>query len=345
MSLATEVIGQLVADKGPMAEIRRRAAARAASVVLCEGEDKRVVAAALALRELGIARPVLLGRAAAIRSLILAEGADPGSVEILQASDDLRATAAEFMFERRGNKGLERVQSKSLATDPLFLGASLVGLGRVDAMVAGATRSTADVVRAGLWCVGAAEGIRTVSGSFLMLPPKSGRPLLFADSAVVIEPDADQLVDIAQASAAMWRALFGTEPGIAALSFSTQGSADHPNARKMALVAERLRECGLRADGELQVDAALVEEIAAAKVKGSEVAGRADVLLFPDLQAGNIGYKLVQRLGGWRAVGPLVQGLDRPVFDLSRGCTASEIVDTVSIATLTAPSKPTRDQR
>jgi phosphate acetyltransferase len=332
MSLATEVIGQLVADKGPMAEIRRRAAARAASVVLCEGEDKRVVAAALALRELGIARPVLLGRAAAIRSLILAEGADPGSVEILQASDDLRATAAEFIFERRGNKGLELVQSKSLATDPLFLGASLVGLGRVDAMVA-------------LWCVGAAEGIRTVSGSFLMLPPKSGRPLLFADSAVVIEPDADQLVDIAQASAAMWRALFGTEPGIAALSFSTQGSADHPNARKMALVAERLRECGLRADGELQVDAALVEEIAAAKVKGSEVAGRADVLLFPDLQAGNIGYKLVQRLGGWRAVGPLVQGLDRPVFDLSRGCTASEIVDTVSIATLTAPSKPTRDQR
>jgi phosphate acetyltransferase len=153
---------------------------------------------------------------------------------------------------------------------------------------------------------------------------------------VVVDPDEDELVDIALASARTWRALFDAEPRIAALSFSTRGSADHPAARRMAVVAGRLTEAGLSAEGELQVDAALVEAVAAQKSPGGAVAGRADVLLFPDLQSGNIGYKLVQRLAGWRAIGPLVQGLARPVFDLSRGCSASEIVDTVAIAILTA---------
>jgi phosphate acetyltransferase len=203
-------------------------------------------------------------------------------------------------------------------------------------MVAGAVAPTADVIRAGLWCVGCAEGIRTVSGAFLMLSPDERPPLLFADSAVVVEPDEDQLMDIARASARTWRALFGEEPRMAALSFSTKGSAGHPAAARMARLAGRLAGEGFTVDGELQVDAALVPEVAESKAPGGPVAGRADVLLFPDLQAGNIGYKLVQRLGGWRAVGPLVQGLARPVFDLSRGCSASEVVDTACIATLSA---------
>lgn len=164
--------------------------------------------------------------------------------------------------------------------------------------------------------------------------------LLFADAAIVVEPDEDQLVEIGLASARTWRALFGTEPRVAALSFSTRGSADHPAAARMARVAERLREAGLVADGELQVDAALDESIAESKAPLSPVSGRADVLLFPDLQSGNIGYKLVQRLGRYRAVGPLVQGLARPVFDLSRGCAASEIVDTAAIALLSATEVP-----
>jgi phosphotransacetylase len=169
-----------------------------------------------------------------------------------------------------------------------------------------------------------------------MLPPDGGRPLLFADSAVVVEPDDAQLLDIARSSARMWESLFAGSPRIAALSFSTKGSADHPAARRMAALADRLVGEGFMADGELQVDAALVPEVAATKAPKSTISGRADVLLFPDLQSANIGYKLVQRLGGWRAIGPLVQGLARPVFDLSRGCSALEIVDTACIAVLGA---------
>lgn len=339
MSLATDLIGELVRDEGPTAELRRRAAATRRSVVLCEGEDARVVAAALALLELGLARPLLVGDPAAIRAAVSAQGADPGNVEILAPDTPRRGAVAELLLRNRMHRGLQSIDAERLAGEPLYLGAGLVALGAVDAMVAGATHPTAEVIRAGLWCVGPAEGLSTVSGAFLMLSPDGARRLLFADSAVVVEPDEDQLVDIGLASAATWRALFGTEPRIAALSFSTRSSADHDSARRMARVAGRLAEAGLRADGELQADAALVEEIARTKAPGSAVAGQADVLLFPDLQSGNIGYKLVQRLAGYRAVGPLVQGLARPVFDLSRGCTAAEIVDTAAIAVLTAAQK------
>ena len=336
MSLATDLLAQLVTDEGPMARLRQRAARSAKTLVLCEGEDPRVIAAALVLRELGLARPLLIGDPGEVRSGISDQGADPGRFEVI-ALDDPRAEAvAGLLFERRMHKGLTLSVAREQMRSPVMMGAGLVALGVADAMVAGARHPTAEVIRAGLWCVGPAPGIRTVSGSFLMLPPDDRHPLLFADSAINIEPDEDQLVDIGRASAATWTALFQSAPRIAALSFSTRGSADHPAAARMSSVAARLAEHGLIADGELQVDAALVPEVAGDKAPGSAVAGDADVLLFPDLQSGNIAYKLVQRLGGWRAVGPLVQGLAAPVFDLSRGCDASEIVDTAVIAILGA---------
>lgn len=337
MSGATDLIGGLIRDRSIMAGIRERAAAAARTVVFAEGEDARIVAAALAMRELGLARPVLVGDPAAVRAAVAAQGADPAAVEVI----DPEATAdrvAGFLFERRAHKGLQDTESKQLARIPSIVAATTVAQGGADAAVAGAVAPTAEVVRAGLWCVGCAEGIRTVSGSFLMVAPEGDRALLFADSAVVVEPDDDQLLDIARASARTWKSLFHDEPRIAALSFSTKGSADHPAARRMASIAARLADEGLRADGELQVDAALVEAVAARKAPGSPISGRADVLLFPDLQSGNIGYKLVQRLGGWHAVGPLLQGFARPVFDLSRGCSAAEVVDTACIAALGAGS-------
>jgi len=336
VSLATDLIARLIADEGPMADLRQRGARLGKSVVLCEGEDPRVVAAALALRELGLARPLLIGDPGRVREEISGQGADPGLFEVIATKDSRTAAVAELVFERRKSRGLKKAAAEEFARSPLPFGAGLVALGAADAMVAGALHPTAQVIRAGLWCVGLAPGIRSVSGSFLMLPPDGRRPLLFADSAVMIEPDEDQLVDIGRASAATWTALFGTAPRIAALSFSTKGSAEHPAAARMSAVAERLVEHGLAADGELQADAALDAGVARLKAPHSAIAGEADVLLFPDLQSGNIAYKLVQRLGGWRAVGPLVQGLARPVFDLSRGCDASEIVDTVVISVLSA---------
>lgn len=335
MSLATDLIGDLVRDTSAVAPLRERAAAARRTVVFSEGEDERVVAASLALRELGLARPVLLGDPGSIRAAIARQGADAGTIEAVAPAESA-GKVAELLLERRGNKGLQLAAAQELAKDPVMAGAAWVALGRADAMVGGAVAATADVIRAGLWCVGCAAGVRTVSGSFLMLPPDGGRPLLFADSAVVVEPDDAQLMDIARASAHMWESLFAGPPRIAALSFSTKGSADHPAARRMAALAERLAGEGFMADGELQVDAALIPEVAASKAPRSAISGRADVLLFPDLQSANIGYKLVQRLGGWRAIGPLVQGLARPVFDLSRGCSASEIVDTACIAVLGA---------
>jgi len=214
----------------------------------------------------------------------------------------------------------------------------MTALGMVDCMVAGAAHATGDVIRAGLYNAGLAEGIQVVSGCFVMVPPPGhpvvDRPLLFADSAVVPEPTEEQLVSIGLSSATTYRRLLGREPKVACLSFSTRGSAEHPAAERMARVAAALTAAGLQADGELQLDSALVASVGERKCPGSPVAGRADVLLFPDLQSGNIGYKMAQRLGGFQAIGPIVQGLARPIFDLSRGATAADIVNTVALAAL-----------
>lgn len=335
---AVELIRRLVAERGVLADLRRRAAATGATVVLPEGEDARVVAAALAMRELGLLRPILLGDPERVRALVAAEGADPGSIEVADPNHDTRREQlAQHLWQRRVERGLGLDGARELCAEPLHFAAGLVALSVVDAMVAGALHATQDVLRAALWHVGPRREGGVVSGSFLMVPPtghRFERPLLFADSAVMPCPDERQLVEIGRDTAATWRSLFGRDARVACLSFSTLGSADHPQAQKMARVAELLRGVGVEADGELQVDAALVPEVARAKAPDSEVAARADVLLFPDLQSGNIGYKLAERLGGLDAVGPIVQGLARPVFDLSRGCDATAVVNTACLAAL-----------
>lgn len=335
---AIEWVRRMSTEQGLLPRLRSRAAARGARVVLPEGEDPRTVSAACVLREFGIANPILIGPAARLRASLSEQGVDPGVFELVDPEGDARVQrVGERLFERRRGKGLSQGEALVLARDPLQLGAGMVALGQAEAMVAGAAHPTSAVIRAGLYHAGLAEGIRVVSGSFLMVPPEGHsfpRPLLFADAGVVPAPSEEELVSIGRSSAATYERLMGTAPRIACLSFSTKGSADHPRAEMMARVAAALREGGLVADGELQLDAALIPEVARGKAPDSQVAGRADVLLFPDLDAGNIGYKLTQRLGGFQAIGPLVQGLAYPIFDLSRGANVGDIVNTASLAIL-----------
>jgi phosphate acetyltransferase len=223
---------------------------------------------------------------------------------------------------------------------PLTYGAALVALGHADVMVGGATFPSGDTIRAALRTVGTATGITTVSGAFYMV--KDDVVLTFTDCAVVPEPTSEQLAEAALAAAHGRRRIVGDEPVVAFLSYSTKGSAAGPRVERVRRALELLaaRRPDFRFDGELQTDAALALDVAARKAPGSGVAGRANVLVFPDLDSGNIGYKLVQRLGGWEAIGPILQGLARPIADLSRGATADDIVDTVAVAVLQVGEQP-----
>ena len=320
--------------------VREKAKLAGKTIVLAEGEEKRVLDATKEILAENVAKLILIGR----REFIAEKAEfDVNLVTVVDPTADDLTEYSELLYELRKAKGMEKEQAEKLVKNPLYLGVMLVKTGKADGMVAGSVNSTGDTLRPALQIIKTAPGIKTVSSCFIMVLPEGSKygengVMVFGDCAVNIAPDAEQLASIAIASAQTAEKIAGIDPKVAMLSFSTKGSAKHENVDKVAeatrLVHEQAPE--LKCDGELQLDAAIVQSVASLKAPGSDIAGHANVLIFPDLQAGNIGYKLVQRLAGAEAVGPICQGFNKPINALSRGCSAEDIVNVVAMTALQA---------
>jgi len=327
--------------------IRERAKVNPKTIVLPEGEEPRMVKATKTIIEEGFAKIILLGREEKIK--LIAEELNvelPDTIEIINPEDSNKISKyADSYFELRKHKGLSRDEALNFLKNPLYFGALMVYKGDADGLVAGSINATGDVFRPALQTIKTAPGINIVSSCFVMVIPDcpygDNGLIVFADCAINPNPNAEQLADIAIATAVTGKALLDIEPRVAMLSFSTKGSAKHPLVEKVIEATRIVKEKqpDLLIDGELQADAAIIPSIGERKAPGSKIAGKANILVFPDLQAANISYKLVERLSGAEAIGPISQGMRKPVNDLSRGCSAEDIVNVVAITVLQANSK------
>jgi phosphate acetyltransferase len=316
-------------------EIRNKAKSKNSLIAFPDAEDIRTIKTCRFLKDEKIARPVLVGNPENIRKVATENGVNIEDILIYDSKkDEHRNDFATMLYEKRKHKGMTQEQAFETVGNPLYYAGFLLETGIVNVVVGGNVSSTGDVMRASIFTVGVAEGISIVSSFFIMTFPD--KMYCFADCAVNPDPTAPQLCDIAISSATNFQKITGVEPKIAMLSFSTNGSAEHDLVAKVQSATAMLKEKAphLQSDGEMQLDAAIIPSIGERKFPGSTVAGKANVLVFPDLNSGNIGYKLTERLAGAEAVGPIVQGLRKPYCDLSRGCSVDDMVNVAAICSL-----------